>query len=108
MHMRRRALADNHVLGDSFPHHRQLLDAVGSCRPHLHRRLGSTGRRLLCLASAGTLGTLFADRSALNVAKDVVLGYAATDARARDLSDVYVVLFRDAADQRRRTPPAVL
>src|SRR5436190_16102558 len=99
MHMRRRALAENHVLGDSFPHHRELLDAVGACRPHLHGRLNDVGLRLPCRSSIPNLRMLFADLSALDVAKDVVLGYAATDPRACDLSDVYVVLFRDAPNE---------
>src|SRR6476659_9077474 len=102
MHMRRGSLAEHHVLGDSFPHHRELLDAVGACRPHLHGRLNDIGLRLPRRPSVPNLRTWFADMSALDVAKDVVLGYAATDPRACDLSDVYVVLFRDAANERRR------
>ena len=86
VHVRRRVAAENHVLGDLLPHHRELLDPIGARGPHLRVRNGGV--------------RLQPDLAALDVAEDVLLGDAAADTGAGDLRDVDVVILRDAANER--------
>ena len=102
IHVRRRARAEHHVLGDLLAHHAHRDDR------HLLARLergagdrgGGGGTRASARGAAGA-----AARAGLDVAEDVLLGHPPAEAGAVDLRDVDVVVARDAADERRRLLP---
>src|SRR5687767_2423980 len=125
MHVRGGAPAHHHVLGDLLAHHRKRFDlnAIAvSIRGYLRLRAGGLGLlalgfRLWALGSlrggrpvrrslgeGGSLRStirLFRLRR-LDVSQNVVLRDAAAQTRALNLCNVYVVLLRDPANQRRR------
>ena len=99
VHMRRRAPAEHHVLGDPLAHHGHRHDFGRPVRP------GATGA-VRCAGATGAPRVRRVRRcavpAAVEIAEDVLLGDASGDAGAGDLPQVDAVLLGDAADQWRR------
>jgi len=119
VHVGRRLLAVDHVLGDLLAHHAERRDraalAFGEVRSRATDRstfAGADGPAFATTRSLGRFGALLASGrfrcTALERSKNVVLGDAAPDAGAGDGADVYVMLAGDAADQRRRPQPSAV
>src|SRR5688572_11908896 len=117
VHVRRRALAHDHVLGDLLAHHRERLDldAIAfavrgdSGLEALGFRLWALGSRLRGFGPWGLgfwLWALGFRLRRLEELEDVVFGYASAETRALDQRDVNVVFLRDPANERRRLLPA--